>query len=77
MSTSRKDIGPDGHSTAKGVDPDGLTSRKAVEEDDVEGHSMLISPTLGRDLQKAKSQDIDRSLRSKQQETEAKRVFRR
>ena len=75
MTTSRKNVEPDGVTSRKDVGPDGLTSRKAIEEDDVEGHSMLISPTLGRDLDKARSADIDRSVRGKQQEAEAKRVY--
>ena len=73
--SSKRDIEPDGAITRKDVGPDGLASRKAIEEDDVEGHSMLISPTLGRDLDKARSADVDRSVRGKQQEADAKRVY--
>jgi hypothetical protein len=74
MST-RRDIEPDGNITRKDVGPEGHTTSKAIEEDDVEGHSMLISPTLGRDLDKARSAEIDRTVRGKQQEAEAKRVY--
>ena len=72
MTTSKKDIEPDGHSTRRDVEPDGHHSSKAVE-DDVEGHSMLLSPSLGRDLQKARSQDVERATRAKQYESDAKR----
>ncbi|HEY4754311.1 MAG TPA: hypothetical protein VIH37_13570 [Candidatus Limnocylindrales bacterium] len=75
MSSTRRDIEPDGNAARKDVEPDGFSSRKAIEEDDVEGHSMLISPTLGRDLDKARSAEIDRTVRGKQQEAEAKRVY--
>ncbi len=77
MSSTRKNIEPDGHSTAKGVGPDGHSSQKAFEEDDVEGHSMLISPTLGRDLHNSRIEDAQRSAKAKQHETDAKRIFRR
>ena len=78
MATSRKDIGPDGHSSQKGGQPDGFTTQKAVDDEaDVEGHSMLISPTVGRDLAKARSEEVERSVRGKQQQSEAKRIFRR
>ena len=65
MAKMRKDIEPDGHAARK------------FAEDDVEGHSMLLNPTLGRDLEKARSADVDRSVRSRNQEAEAKRIYRR
>jgi hypothetical protein len=68
---AKKDIEPDGLSNKRDVEPDGHMRRR--DADDVEGHSMLISPSLGRDLQKARSQDIERAARSKQYETDAKR----
>jgi hypothetical protein len=74
---SKRDVGPDGLTKHNAIDPDGAQKRSLVEEDDVEGHSMLISPTLGRDLAKARSADIERNVRNKNNETEAKRIFRR
>ncbi len=71
MAASKKDIEPDGHAQRKDVEPDGHSTRR--DADDVEGHSMLISPSLGRDLQKARSQDIERAARAKQYESDAKR----
>jgi len=75
--SSKRDIEPDGHTSRKDVEADGFASRKAIEEDDVEGHSMLISPTLERDLAKAKNADVERSVQNKNNQNEAKRVFRR
>lgn len=72
-----RDVGPESHRLARDVEPDAQLERSVVEEDDVEGHSMLISPTLGRDLAKARDADIERSVRAKNQEHDAKRVFRR
>ncbi len=73
---TKKDIEPDGNSTSRGVEPDGLAVPKAID-DDVEGHSMMLNPTLGRDLAKAKSADIERGVQSKNNQAEAKRIFRR
>jgi hypothetical protein len=73
---SKKDIEPEGQSKQKGVGPDELAKQSAVE-DDVEGHSMLISPTLGRDLHNSRIEDAQRSAKAKQHETDAKRIFRR
>jgi len=75
--SSKRDVGPDGHSSKRDIEPDGLSKHNAIEEDDVEGHSMLISPTLGRDLAKARSADVERTVQNKNNEHEAKRVFRR
>jgi len=72
-----RDLGPEGHRLAKDVDPDANLRRGVVEEDDVEGHSMLISPTLSRDLAKARDAEVERGVRAKNNEAEAKRVFRR
>ena len=65
-----KDIQPDGVKNMA-IEPDGAQSRNAA--DDVEGHSMAFNPTLGRDLARARSADIDRSVRAKQLEADAKR----
>ncbi len=59
-----------------GAQPDGMIGR-AAEEDDVEGHSTLLNPTITRDVMKARNADIERSVRAKQNESEAKRIFRR
>ena len=75
--SSKRDVGPDGHSSKRDIEPDGLSKHNAIEEDDVEGHSMLISPTLGRDLAKARSADVERTVQNKNNEHEAKRIFRR
>jgi hypothetical protein len=75
--SSKRDVGPDGHSSKRDIEPDGLAKHSAIEEDDVEGHSMLISPTLGRDLDRARSADVERSVKNKNNEVEAKRIFRK
>jgi hypothetical protein len=77
MATSRKDIGPDGHSSRKDIDPDGHIKQNVVEESDVEGHSMFINPTVGRDLSRARDAEVDRGMRQRQQAAEAKRVFKK
>jgi hypothetical protein len=66
-----KDIQPDGVKKMA-IEPDGAQSSKVVD-DDVEGHSMAFNPSLGRDLARARSADIDRSVRAKQLEADAKR----
>ena len=77
MATSRKDIGPDGLNSRKDVEPDGHIKQNLVDEADVEGHSMMLNPTLGRDLAKAKSAEVERGVRAKNNESEIKRIFRR
>lgn len=47
------------------------------ENEDVEGHSMLHDPSLGRQLARAREQDIQRHLKRHEFETEAKRPFKR
>jgi hypothetical protein len=74
MSKAR-DVKPDDLAKARDAGDEGIGARD--QEDDVEGHSMLISPTLGRELAKARSQEVDRTLRGKQHEADAKRIFRR
>jgi hypothetical protein len=51
-------------------------SRNAGDED-VEGHSMLPNPMLGRELAKAREQEIRRSLRDRQFEQEARRPHKK
>jgi len=77
MSDDKDDLGPESTSTDEGVDLSGSASSEAAEGDDVEGHNMLLSPTLSRDLAKARSAEIDRSVQAKQHQAEAKRVFHR
>lgn len=70
---SRKDL-----NSEAGLARDASTSSQAAEdEEDVEGHSLPISPLLGRDIAKARNAEIERSVRAKQHEHEAKRIFRR
>jgi hypothetical protein len=74
----RKDASPDGVSNQRDLGgPDGFAKPKITGEDDVEGHSMMINPSLGRDLAKARSEDIERGVRGRQHEAEAKRPFRK
>jgi len=75
--SSKRDIGPDGLSKHSAIDPDGAIKHNVVEEEDVEGHSMALNPTLGRDLAKARSAEVERTVQNKNNEHEAKRIFRR
>lgn len=78
MATSKRDAQPDGITSKRDIGgPDGFAKSKVTGEDDVEGHSMMINPSLGRDLAKARSEDVERSVRSRQHEAEAKRPFRK
>lgn len=77
MATSKKGIEPDGLSRSKGAQPDDFAKHGAVDDDDVEGHSMLLNPTLGRDVHKARSADVERAAKAKAHESDAKRIFRR
>ena len=74
--SSKRDAGPDGIQSKRDAEPDGFARKGFTEEDDVEGHSM-INPSLGRDLAKARSEDVERGVRSRQHEAEAKRPFRK
>ena len=53
--------------------------RKAVPdtEDDVEGHSMLINPTLSRELASSRTREIERQIRDQQRAREARDAKRR
>jgi hypothetical protein len=80
--SSKRDAGPEGFSSKRDAEPDGFASKRddgfaSKRDDDVEGHSMMINPGLGRDLAKARSEDVDRAVRSRQHEAEAKRPFRK
>lgn len=74
---SKRDIEAEGHIKQNAVDPDGAHRQGNVEEGDVEGHSMFISPTVGRDLARARDAEVDRGVRQRQQAAEAKRVFKK
>jgi hypothetical protein len=77
MST-RKDTGTDGIVTRRDVGgPDGIANAKVTGEDDVEGHNFMVNPDLARALSKARSVDLERGARARQNETEAKRPFRK
>lgn len=75
--SSKRDIGPDGLASKKDVEPDGHISQKMTEESDVEGHSMFINPTVGRDLSRARDAEVERGVRQRQLANEAKRVFKK
>ncbi len=42
-------------------------------EQDTEGHNMMISPTLGRDLARGRDADIERAARERQRQKEAQK----
>jgi len=78
----------EGHSMHHGGEADGAkssltkssltrSSARGRDEDDVEGHSMLINPGVSRDLAKARDADIQRSVRAHNQQSEAKRPFKK
>jgi len=48
-----------------------------AEESDVEGHSMLPDPTLGRHLARAREQEIQRNLKRHEFEIEARRPYKK
>jgi hypothetical protein len=86
---SRDESDVEGHAMHRGSEADeakSALSRSSVtrssarsrdEGEDVEGHSMLINPGVSRDLAKAREADVQRSVRSHNQETEAKRPFKK
>ena len=43
------------------------------DEQDVEGHSMMINPTLAGDVARVRSKDIDRAVLERNRAKEAKR----
>ena len=53
------------------------SSARGRDEEDVEGHSMLINPGVSRDLAKARDAEIQRSVRAHNQQSEAKRPFKK
>ncbi len=55
----------------------GTTPDAEVDADaDVEGHSMF-NPMVGRELARAREADIQRTLRARQVENEAKRPYKK
>ena len=46
---------------------------KPEDEQDVEGHSMMINPTLAGDMARVRSKDVDRAVRERNRAKEAKR----
>jgi hypothetical protein len=75
--SSKRDAGPEGIQSKRGAEPDGFAKKGFTDEDDVEGHSMMINPIIARDLAKARNQEIERGVRARQHEAEAKRPFRK
>ena len=43
------------------------------DEQDVEGHSMMINPTLAGDVARVRSKDVDRAVQERNRAKEAKR----
>jgi hypothetical protein len=43
------------------------------DEQDVEGHSMMINPTLAGDMARVRSKDVDRAVRERNRAKDAKR----
>ena len=86
---SRDEDDVEGHGMHSRGEPDGAKSsltkssltrssaRGRDEGEDVEGHSMLINPGVSRDLAKARDAEIQRSVRAHNQQTEAKRPFKK
>ena len=44
-----------------------------ADDQDVEGHNMMINPTLAGELARARSRDIDREVKERNRSKEAKR----
>jgi hypothetical protein len=44
-----------------------------ADEQDVEGHSLMINPTMAGDLARVRSKDIERQARERSRAKEAKR----
>lgn len=51
---------------------DDSAADKGDQDTDTEGHNMLISPSAGRDLQRARSKDLDREALKRNREKEAR-----
>ena len=43
------------------------------DEQDVEGHTMMINPTLAGDVARVRSKDVDRAVQERNRAKEAKR----
>ncbi len=43
-----------------------------AQDEDVEGHSMLVDPTMARNLAASRSREIDRQVRDQQRAREAR-----
>jgi hypothetical protein len=48
-------------------------SREPLDDEDVEGHSMMINPTLASDVARVRSKDIEREAQQRNRAKEAKR----
>lgn len=44
-----------------------------ADDQDVEGHSMMINPTLAGDMARVRSKDVERAARERSRAKEAKR----
>jgi hypothetical protein len=58
------------------VEGHSLTAKRATGDDDVEGHTMG-NPLLNQQLDRAREQDIQRSLRARQTQSEASRPHKK
>lgn len=47
--------------------------REPVDDADVEGHSMMINPTLASDVARVRSKDVEREAQQRNRAKEAKR----
>ncbi len=53
-------------------DPQKSASESPTEEQDTEGHGLLLDPSMARQLDRARSADIDRAARDRRREKEAR-----
>ena len=44
-----------------------------TDEDDVEGHSMMINPTIAHDMARVRARELEREARERARAKEAKR----
>lgn len=44
-----------------------------TDEQDVEGHTMMINPTIAGDMARVRSKDLDRAVRERNRAKESKR----
>jgi hypothetical protein len=68
--------GHSGHKARRAIDPEGFGKKKVDEDDDTAGHSMA-NLLMGRELARAREQEIQRNLKAHAARDDASRPHKK